>query len=156
MLCTIFSWLNLTVPDTDYGRPMKPIFIEISKFWAWARQFGQTNFGVFPAKKVCSPKLWACKNKNPICQIFHQKKFQKVLMKIEEMADVFLISANFAKHTFFTLAPPSGYDLNLKALIKLAEHLSFHMKYLDLHLKENLIRQTSFLRKEHLPKSRIV
>ena len=24
------------------------------------------------------------------------------------------------------------------------------MKYLDLHLKENLVRQTSFLRKEHL------
>jgi hypothetical protein len=30
------------------------------------------------------------------------------------------------------------------------------MKYLDLHLKENLIRQTSFLRKEHLPKARII
>ena len=26
------------------------------------------------------------------------------------------------------------------------------MKYLDLHLKENLIRQTSFLRKRHLQK----
>ena len=28
---------------------------------------------------------------------------------------------------------------------KLVEYLSFYMKYLDLHLKENLIRQTSFL-----------
>jgi hypothetical protein len=39
------------------------------------------------------------------------------MMKSEEMADVFLNSANFAKHTFSTLAPPSDYALNLKALI---------------------------------------
>ena len=61
-------------------------------------------------------------------------------MKIEEMADFFLNSANFVSHMFLTLAPPSRYTLNLKALIKLsklAEHLSFHMKYLDFHLKEN-------------------
>ena len=73
-------------------------------------------------------------------------------MKLEEMADIFLNSANFVSHAFLTLAPSSCYALNLKALIKLAEHLSFHMKYLDLHLKENLIRQTSFLRKVHLQK----
>ena len=42
-------------------------------------------------------------------------------MKIEEMADVFLNSANFAKHIFLTLAPPSGYALNLKALIKVSK-----------------------------------
>ena len=58
------------------------------------------------------------------------KKNQKVLMKIEEMADIFLNSANFAPHALLTLAPPSGYALNLKALIKVSEgHLSFHMKY---------------------------
>ena len=56
-----------------------------------------------------------------ICQIFHQKKIQKVLMKIEEMADVFLNSANFASHAPLTLAPPSGYTLNLKALIKVSK-----------------------------------
>jgi hypothetical protein len=39
-------------------------------------------------------------------------------MKIEEMADVFLNSANFAPHALLTLAQPSGYALNLKALIK--------------------------------------
>ena len=39
-------------------------------------------------------------------------------MKIEDMADIFLNSTNFAKHTFSTLAPPRGYALNLKALIK--------------------------------------
>ena len=37
-------------------------------------------------------------------------------MKIEEMADVFLNSANFASHAFLTLVPPSGYALNLKAM----------------------------------------
>ena len=41
-----------------------------------------------------------------------------VLIKIEEMADIFLNSTNFAKHTSSTLTPPSGYALNLKALIK--------------------------------------
>ena len=50
------------------------------------------------------------------------KKNQKVLMKIEEMADVFLNLSNLAKHTFKTLVPPSGYVLNLKALIKLSKN----------------------------------
>ena len=49
------------------------------------------------------------------------QKNHKVLMKIEEMMDVFLNSANFAKHTFLTLAPPSNYALNLKALIKVSK-----------------------------------
>ena len=48
--------------------------------------------------------LW---RKNSICQI-------------EEMADVFLNSANFAPHTILTLAPPSRYALNLKPLIKVS------------------------------------
>ena len=43
------------------------------------------------------------------------------LMKIEEMEDVFLNSANFASHALLTLAPPSGYALNLKALIKVSK-----------------------------------
>ena len=42
-------------------------------------------------------------------------------MKIEEMADVFPNLANFASHAFLTLAPPSGYALNLKALIKVSK-----------------------------------
>ena len=33
------------------------------------------------------------------------------------MADVFVNLANFVQHTLLTLAPPSGYILNLKALI---------------------------------------
>ena len=39
-------------------------------------------------------------------------------MKIDKIADVFLNLANFEQHTLLTLAPPSGYTLNLKALIK--------------------------------------
>ena len=35
------------------------------------------------------PKAKDQKKKMTICVIFHQKKIQKVLMKIEEMADVF-------------------------------------------------------------------
>ena len=26
---------------TDYGRPMKPFFIEIQNFWAWADELGR-------------------------------------------------------------------------------------------------------------------
>ena len=37
------------------------------------------------------------------------------------MADVFLNSVNFAPHPLLTLAPPSGYALNLKALIKVSK-----------------------------------
>ena len=37
------------------------------------------------------------------------------------MVDVFLNSANFAPHAFLTLVPPSGYVLNLKALIKVSK-----------------------------------
>ena len=40
---------------------------------------------------------------------------------MEEMADIFQNSANFAPHAFLTLAPPSGYALNLKVLIKVSK-----------------------------------
>ena len=42
-------------------------------------------------------------------------------MKIEEMADIFLNSANFAPHSLLTLVQPSGYAFNLKALIKVSK-----------------------------------
>jgi hypothetical protein len=67
------------------------------------------------------PKANNHRKKKTISQIFHQKKIQKVLMKIEEMADVFLNSANFAPHAFLTLASPGGYALNLKALITVSK-----------------------------------
>ena len=74
-----------------------------------------------PSKKSMLPKANEQRKKKTICEIFHQKKIQKVLMKIEEMAGVFLNSANFASHAFLTLAPPSGYALNLKALIRVSK-----------------------------------
>jgi hypothetical protein len=74
-----------------------------------------------PSKKSMLPKANDQMKKKRIFQIFHQKKNQKVLMKIEEMADVFLNSANFAPHALLTLAPPSGNALNLKALIKVSK-----------------------------------
>ena len=73
------------------------------------------------AKKVCSHNLSINGKRRRIFRSFTKKKTHKVLMKIEEMADVFLNSANFASHAFLTLAPPSGYALNLKVLIKVSK-----------------------------------
>ena len=64
-------------------------------------------------KKSINPNL-----RQKICS---PKKIQKVLMKIDKIAEVFLNSANFAQHSLLTLAPPSGYTLNLKALIKVSK-----------------------------------
>ena len=71
-------------------------------------------------------------------------------MKIEEMGDVFLNSANFATHAFLTLALTSSYTLNLTALIKFSKvSWTYQLSYeiLTFSMIENLIRQTSFLRK---------
>ena len=51
---------------------------------------------------------------------FHQN-IQKVFMNIEEMANVFRNSANFAPHACLTIAPLNGYALNLQALIKVSK-----------------------------------
>ena len=57
-----------------------------------------------------------------IYQNFHQKKKKsECLNENKEMADVFLNLANFPKHALLTLAPPNGYALNLKALIKVSK-----------------------------------
>jgi hypothetical protein len=69
-----------------------------------------------PSKQIMHPKD---EKKTRLVRSF-TKKNQKVLIKIEEMEDVFLNLANFAQHTF-DLAPPSGYTLNIKALIKVSK-----------------------------------
>ena len=72
--------------------------------------------------KLLLPKAIIGWKKNLINQIFHkEKKKRKMFMKIEEMADVFLNSANFVPNTLFALEPPRGYALNLKALIKVSK-----------------------------------
>jgi hypothetical protein len=47
----LYYWLvmELTSQSTDYGRPMKPFFIEILNFWANG-QINSVAFGVFSAK----------------------------------------------------------------------------------------------------------
>ena len=62
--------------------------------------------------------------KEPDLSDLSPKTFQKVLMRIDENADVFLNSTNFAQHTLLTLAScpsPSGFTLNSKALIKVSK-----------------------------------
>ena len=71
---------------------------------------GPPSFGTMRrllAKKY-APKSKRSKEKEDNLSGLSTKKIQKVLLKIEEMVDVFLNLANFAKHTFSTLAPPSG------------------------------------------------
>ena len=53
------------------------------------------------------PKVNNQREKKTICQ---------VLMKIEEMVDVFLNSANIVTHALLTLAPSSDYALKLKGV----------------------------------------
>ena len=79
-------------------------------------------------------------------------------MKIEEMADVFLNLANFASHALLTLAPPCGYALNLKALIKVSKvSWTFQLSYeILISSLEKKIDKTNFIsQKEHLPKARV-
>ena len=75
-------------------------------------------------------------------------------MKIEEMADVFLNSANFVSQALLTFVSPSSYALNLKSLImvsKVSWTSHFHMKYLDLHLKK--IDKTDFISSKRTPQN---
>ena len=37
----------LNIVSTDYGRPMKPFFIEIPNFCAWADKLGRGIWGIF-------------------------------------------------------------------------------------------------------------
>ena len=67
-------------------------------------------------------------------------------MKIDKMADVFLNSANFVQHSLLILATPSGYTLYPKA-----EHLNFHTKYCDFHLKETLEKTNELHFSEKIP-----
>ena len=90
--------------DCEHGRtPIESFFSKNPRLLGLGRQIGPKKWGILGT----SAKL--------------TKKNQKVLMKIEEMADVFLNSANFVKHTFLNLAPSSGYAVNLKALIKVSK-----------------------------------
>ena len=60
----------------------------------------QKKFYMKAVRCQLSPK--ACKKKELDFSDLSLKKIRKVLRKIEEMADFFLNSSNFAKRTFFT------------------------------------------------------
>ena len=70
-----------------------------------------------PILAKCSQKLTNKGKRIQFVRSFTKKRIQK----IEEMPDIFLNSANFASHAFFISASPSGYALNLKALIKVSK-----------------------------------
>jgi hypothetical protein len=78
-------------------------------------------------------------------------------MKIEEKADVFLNSANLAPNAFLTLAPPSGYTLNLEALIKVSKvswtsQLSYEI--LRSSFERKIDKKNFISKKKKLPKAR--
>ena len=79
-------------------------------------------------------------------------------MKTEEMANVFLNSANFAPHAFLILEPSSGYALNLKALIKVSKvSRTSQLSYEILRSSfESKFDKTKFISpKKHLPKAHV-
>ena len=79
---------------------------------------------IYHIKRICSRKLTIKVKGRRYIRSF-TKKIQKVLMKIEEMANVFLNSTNFAKHAFLNLVTPISFALNLKALIKFSKVSSY-------------------------------
>jgi hypothetical protein len=74
-----------------------------------------------PSQNNMIPKANDQKKKEEDMSDLSSKKNQKVLMKIEELVDVSLNSTNFVPHALVTSAPPSGYALNLQALIKVSK-----------------------------------
>ena len=72
---------------------------------------------IHPSQEKYAPKIMIWWKKNLIRQIFH-KKNQKVLIKIDEMADVFLNLANIVQNALLTFSmPPTSYTLNLNQSI---------------------------------------
>ena len=65
-----FLWLDSIHPSnsslhsldmtTDYGRSMKPFFIKISNFWAWADNLGRYNLGYF--RPIYQHPFWYCES----------------------------------------------------------------------------------------------
>ena len=126
---------------------MRSIFIKTSQFFLakanWCQAFSKTvanSLGILqighrrhwmrssvfqtshPSQKYMLQKPLIFFLNYSIYQNFHQKKKKsECLNENKEMADVFLNLANFPKHALLTLAPPSGYALNLKALIKVSK-----------------------------------
>ena len=95
-----------------------------------------------------SPKLWSCEKRS------FTKKISESFEENWGNEERFSKFSQFCKtHFFYFSVPPSTYALNLKALIKVSKvSWTFQLSYLDLHLKENLIKKLHFSEKT-LPKS---
>ena len=74
------------------------------------------------------------------------------MITIEEIKDVFQDSANFAPHALLTLAPPSDYALNLKALIKVSNISTSQLSYEILRSSfERKFDKTNFISLKRTP-----
>ena len=68
------------------------------------------------------PKAYDQTKKEPDLEdLSPNKKFPKIMMKIDKMADVVIPSANFWPDAFSSLAPPSTYNMTLKTLTKVSK-----------------------------------
>jgi hypothetical protein len=54
---------------TDYGRPMKPFFIKISNFSAWADNLGWLIWGYF--RPIYQHPFWYCESLVHVFHYFH-------------------------------------------------------------------------------------
>ena len=65
------------------------------------------------------PKAYDLTKKEPDLEdLSPNKKFPKIMMKIDKMADIVIPSANFWQDAFSSLALPSSYNKNLNTLTK--------------------------------------
>ena len=98
------------------------MFLSAKKIQIKSGQVGFKWIKILPHTELCNkPKILYYGITKKIVAINQIRGSQLSLRKIEEMTNVYLNSTNFAKHTFLTLVPSSGYSLNLKTLIKLSK-----------------------------------
>ena len=57
-------------PITDYGRPIKPFFIKVPNFWAWADNLGRQVLGHLRYFRLIYQRpFWYCES---LVHVFHQ------------------------------------------------------------------------------------
>ena len=67
--CAVCTCTACLADSTDYGRPMKPFFIEIPNFWAWTDKLGRSilgNLGYFWPNYQHT--FWYCES---LAHVFH-------------------------------------------------------------------------------------
>ena len=66
MLAWLPDWL--VGSPTDQGRPMKPFFIEIQNFWAWAENWADKFWSIWGIFGQLSAPFWYSKS---LVHVFH-------------------------------------------------------------------------------------